>query len=109
MDAAAGVDPANVDKAIDLMLHEMARFVNEPVTADRAVRQPGQLHRAAAALARIQRRCGGALINLERYDLGLDYYRRYPDLVTSVTPEEILAAAQRYIDPSRVAIAVAGP
>ena len=46
---------------------------------------------------------------MERYGLGLDYYRRLPDLVRSVTPEAILQAAQHYLDPDRLAIAVAGP
>jgi zinc protease len=51
----------------------------------------------------------GALINLERYQLGLDYYRRYPALVQAVTSEQILATARRYLDPERLGIAVAGP
>ncbi len=51
----------------------------------------------------------GALLNLERYQLGLDYYRRYPDLVRAVTVENVLEAAQSYLDPDRLGIAVAGP
>jgi zinc protease len=50
-----------------------------------------------------------ALLNLERYDLGLDYYRRYSDLVTAVTVEDVLETAQKYLDPDLLAIAVAGP
>ena len=50
-----------------------------------------------------------ALINLERYKLGLDYYRDYASLVSKVTPEQILMAAQHYLHPERLAIASAGP
>jgi zinc protease len=50
----------------------------------------------------------GALINIERYSLGLDYYRRYPDLVKSVTRSEVLEVAQKYIDPDRLVVSVAG-
>jgi predicted Zn-dependent peptidase len=39
----------------------------------------------------------------------LDYYRRYIDLVNAITPQEILEAAQRYLHPDRLAVAVAGP
>jgi predicted Zn-dependent peptidase len=39
----------------------------------------------------------------------MDYYRRYPDLVRAVTPEQILSAVRKYLDPERLAIAVAGP
>ena len=51
----------------------------------------------------------GALINLERHKLGLDYYQRYPQLVTAVGQEEAFQAARTYLDPERLAIAVAGP
>jgi zinc protease len=50
-----------------------------------------------------------ALINLVRYDLGMDYYLQYPDLVRIVTPEDILQVARRFLDPDRLAIATAGP
>ena len=50
-----------------------------------------------------------ALLNMERYDLGLDYYRRYPDLVKAITPDDILVVARKYIDPDRLVLASAGP
>lgn len=50
-----------------------------------------------------------ALLNMERYNLGLDYYRRYPDLVKAVTAADVLKVARKYIDPDRLVIATAGP
>jgi zinc protease len=50
-----------------------------------------------------------ALLNIERFDLGLDYYQRYPGLVQTVTPEAVQETARRYLDPDKLAIAVAGP
>jgi zinc protease len=49
------------------------------------------------------------LLNIERYDLGLDYYLRYPEMVRSVTPAQVLTAARKYLNPERLAIAIAGP
>src|SRR4030065_518831 len=49
-----------------------------------------------------------ALLNLERYELGLDYYLRYAELINAVTPAEILETAQRYLSPDCLAIATAG-
>ncbi len=46
---------------------------------------------------------------MERYNLGLDYYRRYPDLVKAVTAADVLKVARKYIDPDRLVIATAGP
>jgi zinc protease len=51
----------------------------------------------------------GALLHVERYDLGLDYYQRFPNLVTAITRDDIIRAAKRYLDPDHLAIAIAGP
>jgi zinc protease len=51
----------------------------------------------------------GALVNLERFDLGLDYYRQYPDLVRGVTREQVLETAGRYLAEDCLGAAVAGP
>ena len=50
-----------------------------------------------------------AILNLERYELGLDYYRSYQDIVREVSVEDILASAQRYWAESRLAVGIAGP
>jgi zinc protease len=50
-----------------------------------------------------------SLINIERHELGLDYYRNYENKVRAVTPEMVLEAARKYLDPDRLAIATAGP
>jgi zinc protease len=51
----------------------------------------------------------GTILELERYNLGLDYLARYPELVHAVTAEQVRAAAARWMDPDNVAISVAGP
>jgi zinc protease len=50
-----------------------------------------------------------ALVNMERFRLGLDFYQRYPDLVASITREQVLATSRRFLEPDLMAIAVAGP
>ena len=49
------------------------------------------------------------LLAIEEYDLGLDYYQRFADLVQRVTAQDILETARRYLDPDHLAISVAGP
>jgi predicted Zn-dependent peptidase len=39
----------------------------------------------------------------------LDYFLKYPKLVQAITQEDILVASRKYLDPDRLAIAVAGP
>jgi zinc protease len=106
--ASAGVSPKNVNKASDLIVKELKRFVKNGVTkeelADSQANFIGRLPLSLESNGGV----AGALINIERYSLGLDYYRRYPDLVKSVTRADILEVARKYIDPDRLAIAVAG-
>jgi zinc protease len=106
---SAGVDPLNIDKVIDLVRLEITRFVSEPVSdeelADSKANYIGSLPLSLETNSGV----AGALINLERYSLGLDYYRRFPDQVNEITREQVLEAARRYINPDNLGIGVAGP
>lgn len=108
-EVSAGVDPQAVEPAIDLICEQIRRFTSEPVSdeelADSQANYIGRLPISLESNVGV----AAALLNLERYQLGLDYYRRYPGLVRSVTPEQVLQAARHYLDPDRLAIAVAGP
>jgi zinc protease len=104
----AGVDPKNLEKVIALMRQEIERFVSEPVTSeelgDSQANYIGRLPLSLESNAGV----AGSLLNLERYNLGLDYYQRYPDLVRGITAAEILETARRYLHPDRLAVATAG-
>jgi zinc protease len=106
---SAGVDPANVDKASDLIRREIARFVREPVSeeelADSQANFTGRLPLSLESNGGV----AAALLNLERFQLGLDYYRQYSELIRAVTPQDVLEAARHYLDPDRLGIASAGP
>lgn len=105
---SAGVAPQNVPQAIELIRAEIARFVSEPVTpeelADSQANYIGRLPLSLESNAGV----AGALLSLERYGLGLDYYPRFAGLVAAITPEDVLQAAQHYLHPDRLAIATAG-
>ena len=106
---SAGVNPQNVDKAIDLINAEIEHFVQEPVSLeelnDSKSSYIGKLPLALESNAGV----AGALLNLERHDLGLDYYHRYEEVIREVTPQSALEAARKYLDLERFAIATAGP
>jgi zinc protease len=105
---SAGVDPQNVEKTIELVREEIAKFVTGGVSEeelnDSKANYVGRLPLSLESNGGV----AGALLSLERYQLGLDYYRRYPGLVAAVTPEEVLETVKRYLDPSRFAVAIAG-
>ncbi len=106
---SAGVDPQNIEKAIALVLEEIARFVTEPVSAEELADSQANFIGSLPLSLESNGGVAGAMLNLERYDLGLDYYWRYADLIRSVTVEDVLAVACRHLDPDRLGIAIAGP
>lgn len=106
---SAGVNPANINKARELICREIGLFVEKGITPEElADSQSNFIGRLPLSLES-NSGVANALLNIERYDLGLDYYRRYPDLVRAITPEEVLVAIRKYLDPDRLAIAIAGP
>jgi zinc protease len=105
----AGVNPANAEQAIDLTLLELKRFVDEPVTSEELGDNQANFIGRLPLQLESNEGVAGALVNIERYGLGLDYYQQYPGLIAGITREEILEAARRFIDPDRLAIAIAGP
>jgi len=106
---SAGVNPANLEKAADLITQELKRYVDDGVTpeelADSQANFVGRLPLSLESNGGV----AGALLNIERFDLGMDYYRQYPDLVKSVTLDDVRDTARKYIDPERLVIATAGP
>jgi zinc protease len=105
----AGVNPADLDRALDLIRAEIERFCTKRIT--RKELQESQTNVIGQLPLQLESNEGMAatLVHLERYQLGLDYLQRYPRLVAEITPALILTAAQRYLDPERLALATSGP
>ena len=104
----AGVEPANLEQAIELIVSEIDRFTRQPVSLEElSDSQANYIGRLPLSLE-TNTGVAGALLSLERYELGLDYYQRYPSLIHAIGPEDVLAAAQHYLHPERLAIAYAG-
>jgi zinc protease len=108
-EVSAGINPSNLEKTIELIKAEISRFVSEPVSPDElSDSQANYIGRLPLSLES-NNGVASALVNLERYELGLDYYRNYASKVRCVTPEQILATAQHYLNPEYLAITSAGP
>jgi zinc protease len=108
-EVSAGVNPKNLKKASDLIQEELKRFVQEGVTAgelaDTKANFIGRLPLSLESNGGV----ANALLNIERHQLGLDYYHRYQDLVNEVTTEDVLTTARKFINPDKLVIAAAGP
>jgi zinc protease len=105
----AGVNSKNLKKAIDLIEKELRRFVKDGVTklelADSQANFIGRLPLSLESNSGV----ASALLSIERYDLGLDYYHRYEGMVRQVTRGDVLETARKFIDPDRLVISTAGP
>ena len=108
-EVSAGVNPQNVKKASDLILDELKRFVQEGVTADELADTKANFIGRLPLSLESNGGVANALLNIERHQLGLDYYHRYQDLVNEVTAEDVLTTARKFIDPDKLVIATAGP
>ena len=108
-EVSAGVNPKNLKKAIGLIENELRKFIKSGVTKEElADSQANYVGRLPLSLES-NNGVASAIINIERYNLGLDYYQRYEGLVRSVTRADVLETARKYIDPDRLVIATAGP
>jgi zinc protease len=108
-EVAAGVNPKNLKKALGLIDTELRRFVKNGVTKEElADSQANYIGRLPLSLESN----GGmvsAILNIHRYNLGMDYYQHYEKMIHSVTRDAVVEVARKYIDPDRLVIATAGP
>src|SRR5205807_3885292 len=100
----AGVSAANVDRALASIDEEIGRFAREGAEAkevDESKRYlVGSMPRALETNAGI----ASFLQTAEFFGLGLDFDERLPDLIESVTLDEVNAAARRILDPDRATV-----
>jgi zinc protease len=107
--ARAGVDPANIDLAIESILSVVRNAIDRGLTQDEVT---GTIQFLTGRLALgMETNAGIAQIlqRIEEYDLGLDYVERYPALVGTVTVDSARAALADSIDITRAQTAIARP
>ncbi len=107
--AFAGINPANVEETIDDITHEFKRIASEPVSDDD--RDNVQSYFTGNLPLQLESNEGVAstILRMESYDLGLDYLLSYRDSILGLTKDDLLQAAQHYIDVDKLTISVAGP
>jgi zinc protease len=104
-----GVDPADVDRAIAAVDHEVARLAAEGPSEEELEETRASLIGSVPRMLETNQSIAAFLQAVEEFDLGLDHDRRLPSLLARVTLEEVRAAAAEVLNPDAAAIAVAGP
>ena len=108
-DVSAGVNPENLQKAIDLIRREIRQFIQKGVTAEELADSQANFIGRLPLTLESNAGVAGALLKIERFGFSLDFYRQYPGLVREVTVEQVVEAARKYLHPDRLAIVSAGP
>jgi zinc protease len=106
---SAGVNPANVARAVSSIGDEIRRLQDEPVPADELADNKSFLIGSLPIQLETNDGVAEVLLDLELFGLGLDYLERYPEAMAAITAEEVQAVAQKYLSPDHYALAVAGP
>jgi zinc protease len=106
--ALLGVNPQNVDKAVDLLQREIARMREQGVTEEEVRDAVAYLTGAYAITLETNSALANTLMDAEYFDLGLDYPERVREHYGRVTRAQVNAAAKKYLHPDRLTISIAG-
>ena len=105
----AGVNPDNVDAAVDCALEEIETIRREPVSNEELADAKSAIVRSLPRNMENNEGMASALHSIEQYQLGLDYLERFADFIEGVSTDQVLAVAEKRLHPDRCAVAVAGP
>ncbi|MCB0064075.1 MAG: insulinase family protein [Caldilineaceae bacterium] len=107
--AHAGVNPANVQQAIDSIFTEFDRLGSQPVSVEELADTQAYMTGVVPLTLETNAGVASTLLNMEWYELGLDYLERYRDLIYGVTAADVQRVAATYLKPAQCVQIVAGP
>jgi zinc protease len=105
----AGVDPANVERAIAAIDTEVGALGRDGATEREHAETLQYLIGSIPRMLETNQSIATFLQTAEFFGLGMDYDRRLPSLLRAVTLEDVKAAASSVLHPDRASVAVAGP
>ena len=106
---AAGIDPANLEKAGGLILDEIRRFTAEPVSPQE-LEDARSRYIARLPLSFEDNACMAlGIYRLAFYHRDIDYWLRAPERAGRITPASLLETVRKWIDPGKLVIITAGP
>jgi zinc protease len=107
--AFIGTSPENTQLAIDGLLNEIRRVINEPVTLEELEDAKDYLSGSFVFAFETSSQIARFLVHAEVYGLGFDYVQKYPDYIARVSVEDIARVARQYLDPVNYTLVMVGP
>jgi zinc protease len=107
--ALAGINPANVERAITAILHEIEQFCADGPTEEELNDARDFMTGSLVLGLETNDGIAGTLLGIERYGLGFDYISRYPAIIRSISAQHVIDAARKYLSTERYVLVTAGP
>ncbi|TLZ55632.1 MAG: insulinase family protein [Methanobacteriota archaeon] len=106
---SAGVNPANLEKAVQSIRAELDRLQTDPFHADEI--QDGRDNQIGSLIVSLERNAEVAseLHRMEYYGLGMNFLERFPEIVRDLEEDRIRAVAVKYFTANGSSMVVAGP
>lgn len=106
--AYIGTSPEHRQKAIDGFLAEIERIRREPPSAEELADVQAYLTGNFVFGFERNSNLAAYAIRAKRFQLGFDFLHRYPDLIRAITGDQVLAAAQKHLQPEHMVTVSAG-
>ena len=104
-----GVNPRNVERAIDTTFVELRRVLAGEVGGDDLDLARDKLVGERQVALESPGGIAGMVLEAELFDLGPDHLERYPRELRAVTTEQVVEVARAFLSADRYALAIAGP
>lgn len=105
--AAAGVQTDKTGESVGEFFKELTGML-KPIPPDEVNRAKNYLALSYPRDFETTRDIAGELADMVVYDLPADYFNTYVQKIQAVTPEQVQAAARKYIQPDKFAVVIVG-
>jgi zinc protease len=101
--------PGQLGPAVSQAIEAMSALQSRAPTIEQVEAAKSRLITSMADRLRSAESTASVILEIETYGLGRDYLLNYAGRVNAVTPQEVQRAAQNYLKPQSVSMAVTGP
>jgi zinc protease len=105
---ASGVRTDVTAPAVGEIFKEIQRMRGTPMTAEELAMAKDSLVRSLPSDFQTSSNVTASTANLYIFDLGLDYFSKYPARLSAVTAEQAKAAAEKYLVPEKMVVVAVG-
>jgi zinc protease len=106
--ALAGVRTDVTGPAVGEMLKEVGTMASKPLSAEEMTLSKDSLVRSLPADFETNQSTAGTFGAIYVYDLGLDYWSKYPAMIDGVTPAAVEAAATKHLQRDALHVVIVG-